>query len=434
MKIASLFVFVSLLFAVPSMAQTTDDSTSYEIACDRNAFVTSRAFPRIRMMGTPTAMVTPQGLAFYKDNKSSGAIYFYMKEPCNAQISIKALGMGNLKISYGNQEFKVAVDSKEYKEIEIGKIAVTSPSYVRVDFQAIDFKDDTWPLLIKSLIVKGISEKPLFISANFSSHFGRRGPSVHLNYRLPKGKNIEWFYNEITVPEEGDIVGSYYCAQSFNCGYFGFQHNSEISRRILFSIWSPHDTQNPNDIPEEARVMLVKKGKDVTITQFGNEGSGAQSYLEFPWEAGSTYRFMMHIEPTKNDSVTRFTAYFLAPEEGQWRLIASFDRPKTKTWMKYVSSFLENFMPEQGYLTRKAFYGNAWAVSDQEEWFPIQEAMFTYDDTGRNGIRVDYWGGSDGENFYLKMGGFFGNGSSIQPYLKTKNREDHPSIDFKNFE
>ncbi len=56
-------------------------------------------------------------------------------------------------------------------------------------------------------------------------HWGRRGPSVHMNYQLPKGVDAEWFYNEVTVPKGNDVPGSYFMANGFGEGYFGMQVN-----------------------------------------------------------------------------------------------------------------------------------------------------------------------------------------------------------------
>ncbi|MEA4949691.1 MAG: DUF3472 domain-containing protein, partial [Petrimonas sp.] len=43
------------------------------------------------------------------------------------------------------------------------------------------------------------------------------------------------------------------------------------------------------------------------------------------------------------------TSYFFASDENRWRLIASFLRPKTHVFYTRAHSFLENFIPGQGY-------------------------------------------------------------------------------------
>ena len=64
----------------------------------------------------------------------------------------------------------------------------------------------------------------------------------------------------------------------------------------------------------------------------------------------------MQVHPDGKGNTT-YTAYFYATEEKEWKLVASFLRPQTDTWYTHAHSFLENFNPEQGYLSRKVLFG-----------------------------------------------------------------------------
>ena len=237
-------------------------------------------------------------------------------------------------------------------------------------------------------------------------YWGRRGPSVHLSYALPKDVHVQWFYNEVTVPEGQDVLGSYFMADGFGQGYFGMQVNSPTERHILFSVWSPFQTDDPKAIPDSLRIVLVKKGEGVHTGSFGDEGSGGQSYLNYPWKAGHTYRFLLRAQPL-DESHTSFTAWFYAPEEGHWRLIASFNRPQTHAWLTGLHSFLENFEPDQGDKTRYVLFNHQWICDDQGHWTPLYRARFTGDNTARKGYRLDYAGGVLDGAFFLKNAGFF---------------------------
>ena len=57
---------------------------------------------------------------------------------------------------------------------------------------------------------------------------------------------------------------------------------------------------NPSKIPPEDRVQLLRKGPDVQTGEFGNEGSGGQSYLIYPWQAATTYKFLLKANPVDN--------------------------------------------------------------------------------------------------------------------------------------
>jgi hypothetical protein len=263
---------------------------------------------------------------------------------------------------------------------------------------------------IPALVVQGtaVGGGIAFVPNNEGSffHWGRRGPSVHLNYPLPSGFDASWFYNEVTVPPGQDVQGSYFMACGFAQGYFGMQVNSPAERHILFSVWSPFQTDDPAAIPDSQRIVLLRKGGQVHAGEFGHEGAGGQSYLNYPWKAGVTYRFLLHAERARNRH-TIFTAWWFAPEEGHWRLIASFSRPETETGLTNLHSFLENFEPETGNRERQVWFNHGWAGDSAGRWVSLSRARFTVDNTGKKGYRLDYSGGVGKDGFYLKNDGFF---------------------------
>ena len=182
--------------------------------------------------------------------------------------------------------------------------------------------------------------------------------------------------------------------------------NGPEERRILFSVWSPFHTDNPKDIPEDQRVQLLAKGKDVRSGEFGNEGSGGQSYYIYPWKAGTTYRFLNRARPD-GQGHTIYTAWFFAPEVGNWKLIASFRRPRTDKHLTGIHSFLENFADRNGYQGRMAYHGNPWARDTGGNWHELTKARFTGDDIARRQYRLDFAGGAKGSAFFMRNGGFF---------------------------
>ena len=441
LKTKMLFALVStlvcLMIPVNLEAQTQDDI--FTIYAGGNSFITKNAHPFERpssrrnrgsaeLKDRTFAMVEQNGILFVGDNESVASTYFYAKEEAKTKLSIEAKGIGTIIVSYKNKSFTVKSKSEDWQTIKVGKISIKEPAYVKIDVKCCGLKSGE-KMQIRSFTLDGLSMQPYYIAKDFSYHFGRRGPSVHLQYQMPKESSTEWFYNEVTVPEDGDVIGSYYCAQGFNGGYFGFQNNSPTERRVLFSIWSPFDTQNPQLIPEESRVKLIRKGEKTHIGEFGNEGSGAQSFLVYPWKAGNTYKFLLHVKPN-GDNTTNFSAYFYATEENQWILVAEFLRPETNTYVSGEYSFVENFSPEQGFITRKAFFGNPWCCSKEGKWIPILNTSFTNDETGHRGTRVDYLGGIEDKRFFLKMGGFFGNGTTAERNLHIDHIGDKPNVEF----
>ena len=264
-------------------------------------------------------------------------------------------------------------------------------------------------------------------------YFGRRGPSVHLNYQIPADvKDLDWFYTELTIPEGNDVEGSYFMANGFADGYFGIQVNSKTERRILFSVWSPYKSDNPGEIPPEYKISLLKKGKGVITKEFGNEGSGGQSYKKYFWKTGITYRFLVNGHPSENNS-TDYSAWFYAPEKGKWQLIASFRRPKTVSYLKNLYSFLENFIPETGFITRKGYYSNQWVHDTAGKWTELTDIKFTADATARKEARLDYSGGIENGRFYLRNCGFFNEKTEMDQNFSRPATNFAPQVDLSKF-
>jgi Domain of unknown function (DUF3472)/Domain of unknown function (DUF5077)/Glycosyl hydrolases family 2, TIM barrel domain len=297
-------------------------------------------------------------------------------------------------------------DSRTYGPFSF---TVRDTGYQRIRIRAVK-RDGPVYADIPAIVVEGAAVNGLtaFVPNNEGNffHWGRRGPSVHLNYPLPDGFDASWFYNEVTVPAGQDVQGSYFMACGFGQGYFGMQVNSPTERHILFSVWSPFETDDPAAIPDSQRIRLLDKGADVHTGAFGNEGAGGQSYLNYPWKAGHTYGFLLHAGRA-GDRHTIFTAWFFAPEEGRWRLIARFSRPQTSAGLTSLYSFLENFEPEEGDRNRYVLFNHGWAGDSTGHWVSLHRARFTVDNTGRKGYRLDYGGGVRNRSFYLENDGFF---------------------------
>lgn len=369
----------------------------------------------------------------WSDKETVISFYFRTIEGGNMDIALQAKGKSQIEVSLLGKKKKVTLNSNALSRIELGTFKVKNPGYVKMDVRGLKIIEGSDFGSIESVIVGGNVGPVVCVSSEFSTHFGRRGPSVHLNYSLPNEK-IEWFYNEIVVPEEGDIPSSYYMACGFGEGYFGIQNNSPYPRRVLFSVWSPYVTDNPSEIPDSMRVSLVKKGANVKTNDFGNEGSGGQSYMHYDWKPGERCRFLMGVKPDGQGN-TVYTAYFFDNTKNKWSLVASFRRPKTSTWYTHAYSFLENFDPIMGYINRKAYYDNQWARTTDGRWIPVTKARFTCDATGRQKMRQDYTGGLEDKRFFLSMGGFFDEYMTHGTYFeRTSNTTEEPDINFSTLE
>lgn len=411
---------VALFMALPTVAQSES-----VVTLAGNAYVTSGS----------TASIDEGNCAIRNWNDKETVISFYFKaEKCGKMnVALQAKGKSRIEVSLLGKKKKVTLDSDNLERIELGTFKVKTPGYIKMDIRGLKIKEGEDFGSVAAVYVGGDVAPVVCVAPDFSTHFGRRGPSVHMGYPLPN-ENIEWFYNEVVVPEEGDIPSSYYMACGFGQGYFGMQNNTPYKRRVLFSVWSPYETDNAAEIPDSLRVVLLKKGEGVTVQDFGNEGSGGQSFMHYDWKAGERCRFLMGVKPDGNGN-TVYTAYFFDNNMGKWRLVASFRRPKISTWYTGAHSFLENFNPVMGYINRKACYGNQWARTADGRWLPVTQARFTCDATGHHRHRLDYTGGVEGETFFLSMGGFFDDYmKSGTMFKRAGNTTEAPDIDFSTLE
>ncbi len=377
-------------------------------------------------------VITKNGVEGWTDPAS--ILHTYVRVEKAGALHIGAVakvteGSSTVKFLVEGQEQNITLTNTTADTIPVMTVNVNTPGYYAIAMQGVSTTASTFAD-IPALLVGGeaTSSGVYYVKDDF--YWGRRGPSVHLGYQVPEAAApVKWFYNEMTVPEGEDVIGSYFMANGFGQGYFGIQVNSPDERRILFSVWSPYHTDNPNEIPEDQRIQLLKKGEGVHTGKFGNEGSGGQSYRKYMWKAGTTYRFLLKGEPAKNNS-TDFTAYFYAPEIGKWELIASFRRPKTSTYLTRQHSFLENFIPQMGYKSRKVNYTNQWVCDKEGNWFELTKAKFTADATAHKDSRLDYAGGNEGSQFFLKNCGFFSERVPFDTFFERTPTGNQPQIDF----
>jgi hypothetical protein len=340
-------------------------------------------------------------------------------------------GKSKITVSALGAVRKIAVTSSSFNDVYAGEWEAKDTGYVAITIKAIS-KTDSLFANIHSIQLSGaaIGNKTTYVKNNEGEFFywGRRGPSVHLGYVTPDSINAEWFYNEVIVPKGNDILGSYFMADGFGEGYFGMQVNSPTERHILFSVWSPFITDDPKTIPADQKIIMLKKGENVHTGEFGNEGSGGQSYMNYNWQSGTTYKFLIHAKPD-GQGRTEYTAYFYAPELGKWQLIASFSRPKTNTYLKHLHSFLENFEPEQGTKTREVLFNNQWVCGADGKWTELNKVRFTGDNTAVKGYRIDYAGGLNRNSFYLKNCGFFNHYTPRNVFFERPLTGQKPDVD-----
>ncbi len=423
MKSIKLLLSILLLITVVFTAQ----SQQLEIPLGGNAY-SSQPYAR-------GSRISTKGIRNWTNPNEYFTVYFRLPKSGNIQLGLNGLNVkaeAALNIGVGGKYKKIHLKIGD-TAINAGQWKIKDSGYLAVEIRGLSSTDGRFPD-IQNLVLGGslANSQVVYVKDNSDNlfYFGRRGPSTHLNYSLPKAIDVEWFYNELTVPLGQDPIGSYFMANGFAEGYFGIQVNSASERRILFSVWSPFTTDNPKEIPADKKILLVNKGENVRTGEFGGEGSGGQSYKIYDWKAGQTYRFLLRVRPIANN-YTEYTAYFSPANEENWQLIACFQRPYTHTYAKRLHSFLECFNPAMGNITRSGYYGNQWVCDTTGNWHELSKARFTYDNTAAKGYRKDYQGGLSKEGtFYLKIDGFFNEFTPYNTQFERPLNRVAPKIDF----
>ncbi|MEI6265337.1 MAG: DUF3472 domain-containing protein [Sphingobacteriia bacterium] len=373
------------------------------------------------------------GLQNWTNTKQKLNYFFHISNPgiLNIKINAKNAFSGSIvNLSIIGKDFKIAIPkSNTYKLLNAGSVSIKDTGFYQITISGT--KQTTNSIAdIQSIELLGTAAKG--IHANQKSR--RNAASVHLKYPLEDSIKATIFYNEITVPIGADIVHSYYMACGFSRGYFGIQVNSESERRIIFSVWdSGKEAIDRNKVADSNKVQLLAKGDNVFADGFGNEGTGGHSHLVYNWKAGEKYQLMVTALPDSASASTIYTGYFFMPELQKWKLIASFKAPQDGEPLRKLYSFNENFVGVNGQLERKAFFGNQWIQQENGRWIELTKANFSYDATGRARDRIDYGGGVENGQFYLRNGGFKELNVQFGDLFERAATKQRPVIDwFKN--
>lgn len=408
----------------PAETALLHDSTVYSVPLAGNAFITAGA----------AAAINTTGLGNWTNSNTITSTYVKTTAAGNLSLKLRAkvAPAGNssvVNVTVNGVSKTVNLSGDNYQEFIVGDFPATI-GYTKIDIQGLSktgaYYADVSDLLVGSAAV---ASGALYSNDPNYYYWARRGPSCHLQYTIPTTGNVSYYYGEVQVPTGEDQIGSYFMVNGFGQGYFGMQVNSLSERRILFSVWSPFETDDPSSIPDDHKIILNKKGSAVTVGEFGNEGSGGQSYLKYNWQAENTYKFLLKGQPD-GAGKTDYTAWFYAPELGSWQLIASFKRPVTNTYLTGFYSFLENFNADKGYLGRSANYINQWVYSEANGWQKVNTAKFTVDATYGANQRVDATGGVHATGYFLRNGGFFNTDVQPNTAFNFVNTQAAPVIDF----
>lgn len=245
--------------------------------------------------------------------------------------------------------------------------------------------------------------------------------SVHLGYSGPTGTE---FYNEMTVDQSAR--GTYFMACGWSKGYFGIQELGNGKKVVIFSVWDPTEGDDPSKVKSEDRVKMLHKDDAVRVKRFGGEGTGGQSFYDFDWKIGETYKFLVRANK-ESETRTAYSGYFYDPAKKAWIHLVTFSTITKGDTLRGYYSFVEDFKRDKVSTTheRVARFGNGWVKSTDGKWVSLNKARFTGD---ANPV-VNINAGIKENRFFLGTGGALENKDT--PLGKTMERpadKQHPEL------
>jgi hypothetical protein len=191
-------------------------------------------------------------------------------------------------------------------------------------------------------------------------------------------------------------------AAGWGKGYFGIQELAGGKKLVLFSVWDATAGDDPKKVDASRRVKTLYKGEGVRVRRFGGEGTGGQSFFDYDWKVGATYRFLVTARPD-GDGRAAYSGYFYLPEKKRWKHLVTFSTVTGGELLRGYYSFVEDFRRNRVSATRqrRASFGNGWVKPAKGDWVPLEKARFTAD--ANPVLNID--AGAAGGRFFLATGG-----------------------------
>ncbi len=243
--------------------------------------------------------------------------------------------------------------------------------------------------------------------------------SVHLGYPAAEGTA---FYNEVTVDKSAE--GTYFMVCGWTKGYYGIQEKADGKKLLIFSVWDPGAQNDPKSVKQDVRVKLLHQGEGVRVGRFGNEGTGGQSFFDYDWKVGQTYRFLV-TAAADGENRTAYSGYFFHPEKKEWLRLVTFSTITNGKLLSGYYSFIEDFRRNKisAGKEREALFGNGWILSKDGKWAALDKARFTADSNPVLNINTT----AKNDRFYLGTGGAIKNdGVKLKESLSLTRTDQVP--------
>jgi len=379
-------------------------------------------------------VISKNGISNWFNKETEIYTFFKVSKKGRLNVSLKGHvrgdGISTINVIIGDannfektkQEKQVKISGSIIQEYTIGDFDISFAGYLKVVLKGVN-KTAVSFANITDIVISGPATlgENIFVNDDKIYNTARKGPISRINYNVSEGKDVNFLYSEVVVPEKEDVTGSIFIVNGFDGGYIQIKAapENDNNRRISFNVKNPKGSQN---------IKSNVAGKGVTVEDTSNK-LGKRAYLAYNWKTEKTYKFLVKCDP-KNDS-TDYTAWFLPPDQNDWVLIASFNTTNTtgNHYLRGLYSSLENLNIDTGYMHRKAVYKNIWIRDKQELWSNIHDAEFEVDDLYTQKQRVDTNGGVLENGFFLENGSFFNPTLQPKTIFSVREEKNAPEID-----
>ncbi|MCB0602886.1 MAG: DUF5077 domain-containing protein, partial [Saprospiraceae bacterium] len=166
---------------------------------------------------TETTKLTDAGIRKWDNHDDKIRIFFYSDQSGDIDLGLKVRqeqGKSVIRAIYENKVNTITVQNPGWSTLPAGSVHLEGAGYHFIDLEGIE-KDGDYFADVSDLLISGMdSEDLVFVRDEF--YWGRRGPSVHLNFPIPaEEKDVEYFYSELMIPSGQDVIGSYFMANGF---------------------------------------------------------------------------------------------------------------------------------------------------------------------------------------------------------------------------
>lgn len=289
-------------------------------------------------------------------------------------------------------------------------------------------------------------------------------PSVHLsNWRssdpkAPKGRSYDWCYQEVMMPKEADIRGTYIMSLGVLDGYMGIQMNGYSNGKplhdVIFSMWDHGSVDEDPNLPDNLRANVVDYGPGVRPERFANEGTGMKTFKSgYNWDCDKFVQFITNCRPEEatytvikngkeqviKQKNTLVSTWYNAQDGKGWQYMATLRLANKSLDFDSWYSFLENYNPSTGQALRKGYYRNGYGRSKRDKnWYHFNQVGFGHTDGGdKVGARNDYGQGvaTDLDSaFFMTTGGYIATKQTAQKMALNKTNTPVDTINLAALE